>query len=139
MSDDVRSVTFTSPSLSAGNMVEIDQLLAAVTTQRAHRSARSTHRVQPHQRVRSHTACSRSVDAGEDNSEVAPARRRKPAAAVVFGDHVDSVDRRKEGEGESVSPIEQEIFLKRYRSGAVQLVPIHSQPTETLNFAQGLF
>lgn len=155
---DACSVTQTSAVMAACDMRDIDQLIAdvqcsgddavaststataAVSNAGAIAGLRRTgagHTVAKRMR-RAHTASSHVLQARASDTQATAVRRRRRRACVANAAVSKRTGKRK-GEGESISPVAQDVYLRRFREGSIQLVPIPQQPTETINFAQGLF
>lgn len=155
--DDARSVTFMSPLLDTqGVSNSVDRLLSAIRPQRdslqverkqkaprLHSASNVTKRarIAPHTtkrtRLLTHTASSdASANPHEPTSSVTPMRpsTRKRMPQTLTDASVEHAQ-----EGESIGPAAQDVYIKRCRTGRIPVIPKHSQPTKTLNFAQGLF
>lgn len=122
--DDTRSVTFTftSPSHNTHN---------THTTKRPPYT--STHSVVPliSKRPRTHTAASsmRHVAAQAKQSTPHHHRHRHRHHRQVDAVH----------DGESIGPVAHDVYVTKCLDGRIPVIPVHSQPAKTINFAQGLF
>lgn len=144
LADDTKSVTFTSPLIAAADMGEIDCLLVSVSKSRGnsskvqnmHPSVGVRHSCAQRTRINAdtltHTISSSRSFADVCTKNVHTKQRLKPTRPTQ--------DREPDKKNECTGPSSHEVFIRRCRKGLIPLVPIQSsQPSEKLNFAQGLF
>lgn len=145
LADDTKSVTLTSPLIAAADMGEIDCLLVSVSKSRGGSSkAQNMHpsigvRNSCTQRTRinadtlTHTISSSRSFAGVCTTNVHTKQRRKPTRLARMQD-------RNPDKNECTGPSSHEVFIRQCRKGLIPVVPVQSsQPSDKLNFAQGLF
>lgn len=144
LGDDAKSVTLTSPLITAADMGEIDRLLAAVSKSRS--STAKPHNLQSSLDIRrprvsrahvntdivTHTISSSRSYVDVCTTKVQATQERKSAQAF-------RASGKKPESNECTGPSSHEVFISRCRRGLIPVVPVQSQPSEKLNFAQGLF
>lgn len=156
--DDAKSVTLTSPLITAADMCDIDCLLAAVSKPPCGRENEQldVHSSLTVRRPRVSALAPVHVNTVPLTHTISSSRTFEDAAvAEVFGANVRAtgaiggtwrksmrsprVLTKRLDRNECTGPSSHDLYIRRCRRGQIPVVAMHSEPSETLNFAQGLF
>lgn len=145
--DEIQSVTLTSPPIPAPHSADMNAVLATIHTcpspkspgKKANPLQKSQCSSRPLAPISSRTSSARFTLTHTISSSQPSAPPRLLLSSRTVPEQSLRSSRSRPPSTECTGPSAHDVYVRACRSGQVRVVPVDTQPAQTLNFAYGLF